>query len=92
MRTRGEIEREVVETLAKAFNLPKERLVLSARLVQDLDLDSIDAIDLAVQLEAHIGVTPKGEDLRTLRTVGDVVDFVERNQGAAAGQAPPTST
>ncbi len=87
MKTRAEIEEEVVATISRAFNLPRERVTAEAHLIQDLDLDSIDAIDLAVQLEARVGVAPKGEDLRRLRTVGDVVSFVEKQLSSPNGSA-----
>jgi len=69
-----------METLRKEFAIPLESLVPGAQLVDDLDLDSIDAIDFSVQLEIHLGYSPKGADLRRMRTIRDVVDFLYANQ------------
>ncbi len=92
MATREEIEQQVVATLHRTFGIAIDQLVPTARLVQDLHLDSIDAIDLAVQIEEQLGVKPKGDDLRKLLTIQDVVDFacgqpLVSSQAAAAAIA-----
>ena len=50
----------------------------------DLDLDSIDAIDLAVKLEERVGLDLEEEQLRSLRLVQDVVDLVHTHLRATA--------
>jgi acyl carrier protein len=75
--TREEIVRWVTETLVADFEVERPRVSLDARLVEDLDLDSLDAIDMLVRLQdlAHERI---GEDaIRKIRTVGDVVNFAE---------------
>jgi len=93
MATRDEIYREVVTVLIESFALAEQDLAPSARLVADLDLDSIDAIDLAVQLEDRLGFAPKGQDLRAIVTVDDLVSFINDRQhaGATVEHAPPSA-
>lgn len=62
------------------FEIEPEGVVPTARLREDLDLDSIDAVALAARLEAEIGLVLKDESLRELRTVADVMALVERLQ------------
>lgn len=50
-----------------------------ARLVEDLDLDSIDAVELSVRIQAMTGRRVEDDELRRLRTVGDVVALAERH-------------
>jgi len=50
--------------------------VPDADLAQDLDLDSIDAVDLVVELQKLTGRKIKPEEFKTVRTVGDVVERV----------------
>ncbi|MDP6944788.1 MAG: acyl carrier protein [Myxococcota bacterium] len=75
--TRDEITARIVETMAETFDLPGSKITPEADLSEDLDLDSIDAIDMAVQLQDLAGQRVPEEALRSLRTVGDVVDLVE---------------
>jgi acyl carrier protein len=50
----------------------------TAHLIDDLDLDSIDAIDLAVGLEKETGLEMNEKELRSIQIVQDVVDMVHR--------------
>jgi acyl carrier protein len=77
-RSRDEILSEMKKTMALLFDLDPAAISLEARLVDDLDLDSIDAIDLAVKIQDLVGVRVDEVALRKLRTVGDVVDLIER--------------
>jgi len=79
--TRDEILACVRDVLRKEFDLSVDATVPSARLQEDLDLDSLDAVALAVQLEEETGVLLEQERLERLRTVQDVVDFVFEQQG-----------
>ena len=47
-----------------------------SRLVEDLDLDSIDAVDMIVHLQNMIGRRIKPEAFKSVRTVGDVIDVI----------------
>jgi acyl carrier protein len=43
---------------------------------EDLDVDSLDLVELAQIIEDEFGVSLQGEDVKDLRTVGDVIDLV----------------
>lgn len=65
--------------LVNDFEIPAEKIALDARLYEDFDIDSIDAVDMIVQLKPHLGnrrVTP--QDFKTVRTLGDVVTVIAR--------------
>ena len=70
--------------LQDLFDLPAEKITLSARLSDDLDLDSIDAVDLVVKLQEYTGRKIKPSEFKTVRTIGDVVDkiYEQLNDGA----------
>lgn len=74
MTTRDEILTELSANLQEMFDLPPERIVITARLYEDLELDSIDAIDLVVKLQQYTGRKIAPAEFKTVRTVGDVVD------------------
>ena len=64
------------------FEVDSGNIGLDTHLFQDLDLDSIDAVDLAIKLQTMTGKRIKPEDFKNVRTVGDVVGTV-RNLLAA---------
>lgn len=83
--TRDEIYASIRATLVDGFEIPSERVTLEASLMDDLELDSIDAIDMAVQIQEMTGVRVEEEQLRKLRTVGDTVDLVAQLLASKGG-------
>lgn len=71
------------------FELDSELVTPSARLQEDLDLDSLDAVDMIVLLEQHFGVHVDDKEVAEMVTVGDIHAYVGRlvAQQAAAGDA-----
>ncbi len=59
------------------FAIEPERVTPEANLYEDLDLDSIDAVDLAIKLQDLTGRRIKPEEFKQVRTVGDVIAAVE---------------
>lgn len=74
--TRDEILASLSNTLEELFEVPAEKITLDAKLFEELDLDSIDAVDLVVKLQELTGRKIKPDQFKTVRTVGDVVDAV----------------
>lgn len=75
--SRNEILREIQHMMNELFELGSDRVVPEARLVEDLDLDSLDAFDLAVKVEEITGVAFDENQIRELRTVEDVIVALE---------------
>ena len=63
----------VADLLAEMFELDRASLTLESNLYADLDIDSIDAVDLAVKLKQMTGRRLQPEVFKTIRTIGDVV-------------------
>lgn len=78
VRTREQIFELITEGLATTFRLDRERIVPSARLYEDLDIDSIDAVDLAARLQRETGARLSAEVFKSVRTVSDLVTAVDR--------------
>lgn len=76
MLSREEIERKLRNYLEEMFEIPAEKITLQARLYEDLDLDSIDAVDLMVKLQELTGRKLKVDEFKSVRSVSDVVDRV----------------
>lgn len=76
MQTREEIFNELQSTLVELFELPEDKVTLEANLYQDLEIDSIDAIDLIDHLNRKVGKKIKPEEFKAVRTVQDVVEAI----------------
>ena len=73
MTSREEVFARLREILVDSFELEASRVTLGARLRDDLDLDSIDAIDLAARLEGETGLELDDDEVKAVRRVEDVV-------------------
>ena len=72
--SKEEIRKKLCEILLSEFEVDKEKLNNSANLFEDLDLDSIDAVDLVVRLQQFTEKRISPEDFKRIKTVDDVVD------------------
>jgi acyl carrier protein len=72
----AEILDRLREVLHETFEIAPARVTPSAHLFTDLELDSIDAVDLAIQVQEMTGMRIKPEDFKNVRTVGDVIATV----------------
>lgn len=68
--------------LQEEFSLPEDRITLDSRLVDDLDLDSLDFVAASLAVEDKWGVKMEDEDLAEIKTVRDVVDYMSARLGA----------
>ena len=66
---------EIVEEIA---GVPADEVTPSKSFVDDLDIDSLSMVEIAVQTEDKYGVKIPDEDLAGLRTVGDVVSYIQK--------------
>ena len=74
--TKDEILQRIVDILVKTFDLDPALVVPQARLREDLDIDSIDAVDLIVQLKPLLGRSLQPDAFKSVRTVQDIVDVL----------------
>ena len=72
------IFQEVTELLHKLFEIDPQDVKPDSRLYEDLELDSIDAVDMVVHLQKKTGKKIKPDEFKSVRTVQDVVDAVTR--------------
>ena len=73
---------QILQTLrtafAELFEIDPARITPATRLNEDLEIDSIDAVDLIDRVRRVIGRKVTPEDFRAVRTVGDLVQAIER--------------
>jgi acyl carrier protein len=72
--TADQVETRVVETLA-SFGPDADQITRESTF-EELDIDSLDLVELAQVVEDEYGVVLKGEDMKDLKTVGDSIDLI----------------
>ena len=77
IKTEAEILALVIDILIRLFELEAAQVTPAANLYEDLDIDSIDAIDLIVELKKLSGKKVQPEDFKSVRTVQDVVNAIK---------------
>ncbi|MDX1366943.1 acyl carrier protein [Pseudomonas sp.] len=78
MQTRDEIFATLRDAMVELFELDAERVTLTADLYQDLEIDSIDAVDLIDHIKRQTGKKIAAEEFKSVRSVSDVVEAVYR--------------
>ena len=74
--TKNELFDRIVAILHQSFEIDPARIQLETRLYEDLDIDSIDAVDLIVQLKPLLGSSLQPDAFKSVRTVQDIVDVL----------------
>ena len=76
--TKEEIFNKICEILTNEFEIDKSLLKSEANLFTDLDLDSVDAVDLAVRLQQYSDKRISPEEFKQIRTLNDIVEVIYR--------------
>jgi acyl carrier protein len=76
MLSRDDVYQKLTAYLEEMFEVPPEKISMDARLAEDLDLDSIDAVDLIVRLQELTSRKLNPEEFKSVRTIGDIVERV----------------
>ncbi|MCP2040754.1 acyl carrier protein [Neisseria sp. HSC-16F19] len=80
--TEQEIRQILTDTLVNLFEIDAERIQPEANLYEDLEIDSIDAIDLLDHIKRQTGYKLMTEDFKSVRTVEDIVQAVLKQTAA----------
>jgi acyl carrier protein len=76
--TKDDLFLQLSKILQETFEIPAERITPQAQLFADLDIDSIDAVDLIVRMKPLVGKRLQPEAFKSVRSVQDVVDALHR--------------
>jgi acyl carrier protein len=80
----SEIEKLVFDVLAQKASIEVEKIDLESALIEDLGMDSLDAIEAVFQFEEEFGLEIDDEDIRQFEIVQDVVDYINRRLSEAS--------
>lgn len=78
MNSQEEIYQKIVALLEDLFEIDPQDVTPEANLYQDLDIDSIDAVDMVVELKKMTGKKIQPNDFKSVRSVQDVVEQVQK--------------
>ena len=70
---------KVKAILSNQFDVEESTLETTTRLDEDLGADSLDVVDLLMSLEDEFDVEIQDEDIEKIRTVGDLVSYIEEH-------------
>ena len=73
------MEEQLIEIVSENLNAPKEEITRDKRFIEDLQADSLDLVELAMEFEDKFGVTIPDEDFEKIKTVGDAIDYVKEH-------------
>ena len=76
MKTREEIFEKLKSILEEMFEVEPNDVVMEAQLYDQLDIDSIDAVDLIARLSEITGIRVEPEQFKSVETVNDVVEVI----------------
>lgn len=66
--------------IANQIGLDKSRITLESDIIKDLGLDSLGVVELVMEIEDEYGLVADDDTVATLKTVGDVVKYIEANK------------
>lgn len=75
-------EQEVIDIVVEQLGVNKEDVTLEKSFVKDLLADSLDLTELIMSLEERFGCEISEEEAEKLKTVGSVVDYIEKNRSS----------
>jgi acyl carrier protein len=74
------IEERVIEIVCENLGVNKEQVTRSTSFIEDVGADSLDIVELVMELEEEFGVTIPDDQAEKIKTVGEAIDYIEREQ------------
>ncbi len=82
--TAVEIEEKVIQIVSEQMSVDKKELSRETSFVNDLNADSLDTVELVMELEDEFDMTIPDEDAEKLKTVGEAIEFIQKQLAASA--------
>ena len=79
MPTVAEIEEKVVQIVSEQMSVDKVEIARSTSFVNDLNADSLDTVELVMELEDEFDITIPDDDAEALKTVGEAIEYIQKH-------------
>lgn len=79
MPTPTEIEEKVFQIVSEQLSVDKSELSRSTSFINDLNADSLDTVELVMELEDEFEITIPDEEAEKLKTVGEAIDYIRKH-------------
>ena len=79
MPTVAEIEEKVIQIVSEQMSVDKAEVARATSFVNDLNADSLDTVELVMELEDEFNLSIPDEDAEKLRTVGEAIDYIQKH-------------
>lgn len=84
-----DLDARIKQILTNRLGIPPDEIRLDAKLADDLGMDSLDAVELAIATERQFNIVVSDEQVAKLGTVADIIALVQRLGDEQAGAPPP---
>jgi len=71
---------KVREILCQQLDVEEDQVTMDSSIVENLGADSLDLVDLIMSLEDEFDIEIPDADVESIKTVGDIVRYIEKNQ------------
>jgi acyl carrier protein len=75
------VEERVIEIVCENLGVSKEQVTLSTNFIDDIGADSLDIVELVMELEEEFEITIPDDQAEKIKTVGEAIDYIERELG-----------
>ena len=80
MKSRDEIKEKVIQIVCDNLGVSKEQVTDSTSFTEDIGADSLDIVELVMELEEEFEITIPDDQAEKIKTVGEAIDYIEREQ------------
>ena len=75
------VEERVIDIVCENLGVNKEQVNRSTNFIEDIGADSLDIVELVMELEEEFEITIPDEQAEKIKTVGEAIDYIEREMG-----------
>lgn len=68
----------MAQTIARRLGVSREKLIAGASLIEDLGVDSLDIVELIMELEEEFEIAVQEQDVQRMRTIDELIEFIVR--------------
>lgn len=81
MPTAVEIEEKIIQIVGEQLSVDKNEIARETSFVNDLNADSLDTVELVMELEDEFDLTIPDEEAEKLKTVGEAIEYIQKHLG-----------